>query len=86
MSGIQKRPAAAAGGMRARKRLAANIVNAPQDTPNAVGVGAPASIDRREEHPEWYPLIEKLERNSPLNLRVAFWEAIVIACIPADIL
>ena len=54
MSAIQKRPAAAAGGMRARKRPAANIVNALQDTPNAVGVAAPASIDPREEHPEWY--------------------------------
>ena len=30
-------------------------------------------------------LIYKLEQQSPLNVRVDFWEAIVIACIPADI-
>ena len=35
--------------------------------------------------PNRKPLIEKLELKTLLNLRVDFWEAIVIACIPADI-
>jgi hypothetical protein len=35
--------------------------------------------------PNRKPLIEKLEQQSPLNFRVDFWEAIVIACVAADI-
>ena len=35
--------------------------------------------------PNRKPLIEKLEQQSPLNFRVDFRKAIVIACIPADI-